>query len=324
MKPTPPLLRSSCGWACVHDAVRVKPMLASPAGTGGLPLGTGWSYEVKWDGFRAMARSERGRLRLDSRSGLQLLDRFPGLAGLHDVTADGTVLDGEVVALVDGVPSFEAVADSARHAGAQLVYVVFDVPVHAGADLTGRPLTRRREVLGGLDLPACAIGSQVFIDGAALLEVTRERGLEGVVAKRDASPYRPGVRSPDWVKLAHRRSRTALVGGWRADVASSTRVASLLLGARDGSGALRYLGRAGSGLSAALATRAAAALLEHPAEASPFAAAVPAAARTGVRWCAPEVVVQVAYRERTTAGVLRHPVVLGLRDDVGPDPWDQP
>ena len=299
-------------------------MLASPAGPGGLPLGAGWSYEVKWDGYRAMARSERGRLRLDSRSGLELLDRFPALGGLGDVTADGTVLDGEVVALVDGVPSFEAVADSARHARAQLVYVVFDVPVHAGVDLTAEPLGRRRDVLAGLDLPACSIGSQVFADGASLLQVTRERGIEGVVAKRDASPYRSGVRSPDWVKLAHRRSRTALVGGWRADTASSSRAASLLLGARDGAGSVRYLGRAGSGLSAALATRAAAALAEHAVDASPFDDAVPAAARVGVRWCAPEVVVQVAYRERTTAGVLRHPVVLGLRDDVGPDPWDQP
>ena len=310
--------------ASVHDAVGVKPMLASPAGTGGLPRGAGWSYEVKWDGYRAMARSERGRLRLDSRSGLELLGRFPTLGGLGDVTADGTVLDGEVVALVAGVPSFEAVADSTRHARAQLVYVVFDVPVHAGLDLTAEPLRSRRDVLTGLDLPACAIGSQVFTDGASLLQVTRERGIEGVVAKRDASPYRPGVRSLDWVKLAHRRSRTALVGGWRADTASSSRAASLLLGARDAEGSLRYLGRAGSGLSAALATRAATALAEHSVDASPFADAVPAAARAGVRWCGPEVVVQVAYRERTTGGLLRHPVVLGLRDDVEPDPWEQP
>jgi len=299
-------------------------MLASPAGSGGLPLGAGWSYEVKWDGYRAMARSERGRLRLHSRSGLDLLDRFPALGGLGEVTADGTVLDGEVVALVAGVPSFEAVADSARHARAQLVYVVFDVPVHAGVDLTAEPLRSRREVLTGLDLPACAIGSQVFSDGASLLQVTRERGIEGVVAKRDVSPYRPGVRSRDWVKLAHRRTRTALVGGWRADVTSSSRAASLLLGALDADGALRFVGRAGSGLSAALATRVADALTPHLADSSPFRDPVPSLARKDARWCAPAVVVQVAYRERTTGGVLRHPVVLGLRDDVEPDPWEQP
>jgi len=308
----------------MHDAVRVKPMLATPAGPGGLPLGDGWGYEVKWDGYRAMARTERGRLRLDSRSGLELVDRFPALHELADVTADGTLLDGEVVALVDGVPSFEAVADSARHGRAQLVYVVFDVPVHAGADVCAAPLVERRAILGGLELPACATRSQVFADGASLLDVTRERGIEGVVAKRDASTYRPGVRSPDWVKLAHRRTRTALVGGWRADTTSASRAASLLLGARDADGALRFLGRAGSGLSAALATRVATALAAHPVDGSPFDDPVPALARRDARWCAPAVVVQVAYRERTTGGVLRHPVVLGMRDDAEPDAWEQP
>ncbi len=308
----------------MHDAVAVKPMLASPAGPGGLPLGDGWSYEVKWDGYRAMARSERGRLRLDSRSGLELVDRFPALRELVAVTADGTLLDGEVVALVDGRPSFEAVADSARHGRAQLSYLVFDVPVHAGEVVTSRPLAERRGLLDGLQLPPCATRSQVFTDGSALLEVTRAQGLEGVVAKRDSSPYRPGVRSPDWVKLAHRRTRTALVGGWRADATSSTRAASLLLGAYDGDGAFRFLGRAGSGLSAALATRVVTALTPHPAPRSPFQEPVPAIARKDARWCEPVVVVQVAYRERTTVGVLRHPVVLGLRDDTGPDPWEQP
>lgn len=301
----------------------MKPMLASPAGPGGLPLGDGWSHEVKWDGFRAMARSERGRLRLDSRSGLELVDRFPALRELEAVTADGTLLDGEVVALVDGVPSFEAVADSAQHRRAQLVYVVFDVPVHAGKDVTAAPLTERRALLDDLDLPACAIRSQVFADGAALVEVTRDKGIEGVVAKRDSSPYRPGVRSPDWVKLAHRRTRTALVGGWRPDATSASRAASLLLGAHDDDGRLRFLGRAGSGLSAALATRVATALAAHPADRPPFDDPVPALARKDARWCEPAVVVQVAYRERTTAGVLRHPVVLGLREDVGADPWEQ-
>lgn len=304
--------------------VAMKPMLASPAGPSGLPAGPGWSFEVKWDGYRGMARHERGRARLVSRGGLDLADRFPTLGALGEVTADGTVLDGEVVALVDGRPSFEAVADSAAHAGAQLVFVVFDVPVLAGRDVCALPLTRRRAALDALDLPACAVRSQVFTDGASLWQVTRDQHLEGVVAKRDASPYRPGVRSPDWVKLAHRRTRTALVGGWRPDTASGARPASLLLGARDSTGALRLLGRAGSGLSAALAARVGAALAEHPADGSPFDDPVPAPVRRESRWCAPEVVVQVAYRERTAGGVLRHPVVLGLRDDVPADPWEVP
>lgn len=302
----------------------MKPMLATAAGPSGLPVGDGWSYEVKWDGYRAMAGSDSGRLVLTSRSGGRLAERFPALADLAGATADGTVLDGEVVAMVDGVPSFEAVADSAAHRHAQLVFVVFDVPVRSGTDVCARPLTERRRLLDEVALPACAVRSQVFTDGAGLLAVTREQGLEGVVAKRDRSPYRPGVRSPDWLKLAHRRTRTALVGGWRPDTASASRPASLLLGAHDADGALRFLGRAGSGLSAALAGRVGQALAAHETDAPPFDDPVPALARRDVRWCAPEVVVQVAYRERTTGGVLRHPVVLGLRDDVPADRWEQP
>jgi bifunctional non-homologous end joining protein LigD len=88
--------------------------------------------------------------------------------------------------------------------------------------------------------------------------------------------------------------------------------------------ALRFLGRAGSGLSASLATRVATALAAHPVPRSPFDDPVPATARKDARWCEPVVVVQIAYRERTTGGVLRHPVVLGLRDDAVPDAWEQP
>jgi bifunctional non-homologous end joining protein LigD len=291
-----------------------------------LPSGPVWSHEVKWDGYRVMVEPAPDRpgsgaaMRLLSRTGQDLTARFPTLAALQAVVADGTVLDGEVVSLLGGRPDFAALAGG-DPAGTVRV-VVFDVPVLGGTDVCREPLQARRQMLQTLDLPPCAVRSEVFDDGRALLHATAEQGMEGVVAKRLASPYRPGVRSPDWRKHAHRRHRTVLVGGWRPAEGRSDQAASLLVGAPDTAGDLRFLGRAGSGIGAALAGRLAETLTRAARDTSPFADTVPAPDRRGARWCEPSLVIEVAYRERTGSGRLRHPVVLGVREDHDPDPWE--
>jgi bifunctional non-homologous end joining protein LigD len=306
-------------------------MLPVPVAADELPSGPDWGHEVKWDGYRILVERPhepgaaggraRGGLRLLSRTGQDLTARFPALADLAAVVADGTVLDGEVVSMVGGRPDFSALA--AGDPAGTVRAVLFDVPVLAGADVCREPLTARREMLSGLDLPACAMVSELFDDGPALLAATAEQRLEGVVAKRLASPYRPGVRSPDWRKHAHRLTRTVLVGGWRPAEGRRDEVASLLLGAPDDTGAVRYLGRAGSGISAAMSTRLARLLGACPGRSTPpFADAVPALDRRGALWCEPTLVVEVAYREVTGSGRLRHPVVLGVREDHEPDPWE--
>lgn len=302
-------------------------MLPVPVTAAELPAGSDWSHEVKWDGYRVMVHRSDGRggrsgVSLLSRTGQDLTARFPALAPLVDVVADGTVLDGEVVSLVAGRPDFEALA-SGDPAGT-VVAVLFDVAVLAGGDVCREPLDVRRQMLAALDLPGCAMRSDVFTDGAALLAATREQGVEGVVAKRLSSPYRPGVRSPDWRKHAHRSSRSALVGGWRAADGQADQAASLLLAAHDSAGALRLLGRAGSGISGPLGRRLAELLRACAAPAPPFDEVVPALDRRGAQWCEPRVVVEVAYRERSRSGRLRHPVVLGVREDHDPDPWEAP
>ena len=297
----------------------------------GLPRGPEWAFEVKWDGVRVLAEVVGGRVRLLSRSGRDVTVAYPeldALAALPDV-----MLDGEVVALQSGLPSFAALAarmhvlDAARAAAlarAQPVtYLVFDLLRLERDDLTRRPLRERRELLQSLPLAAPAQLSPAYDDGAALLEATREQGLEGVLAKRWSSRYEPGRRSTAWLKLAHRRSRAAVVAGWRPEPASA-RLGSVLLAAPDAEGALQYLGRAGSGLAGALGERLRMLLEPHARTASPLAVPVPAADRTGTRWVEPEVVVDVAYLLRTDTGRLRHPVVRGVRDDVGADAWEQP
>ncbi|MFP5068946.1 non-homologous end-joining DNA ligase [Pseudonocardia nantongensis] len=301
-------------------------MLATP---GPLPTGDGWSFEVKWDGMRVLASVTEGAepaLRLRTRSGRDVTANFPELAGLTELAPD-VVLDGEVVLLDGGVPSFAALAHrmqgvvgSAVAERRPVTFMVFDVLRLYGVELLDRPLTERRATLERLDLAGVAHvePSPLYPDGAALLEVTAQRGLEGVVAKRGASPYRPGRRSPDWVKVAHRHSQSCLVGGWRPEKGAGGRIGALLLGI-PGTDGLEFAGRVGSGLAGSAVQQVLTGRLGPlEAPASPFAEPLPRVDASGARWCEPTVVVEVAHLGRTAAGRLRQPVFRGVRDDVDP------
>lgn len=310
----------------------LQPMLATPArGLSGLPRGPQWAYEVKWDGVRALADTAGGRLRLWSRNGNDVTLAYPELAGLASVP--DAVVDGEIVAMAGGVPSFAALAERmhVREAGRAaalarsqpVTFVAFDVLRWAGRDVTHLTYDERRALLERLPAVDHVQPSPVYTDGDALWQVTLDHGLEGVVAKLRRSTYQPGRRSRDWVKLPHRRTRAALVGGWREETTGTGRLGAVLLGARDGEGALRYLGRAGSGLAGALAAAVRTTLAEHGRDSSPFDDAVPAVDARGTHWCEPLVVVDTFYLSRTPGGRLRQPVVRGIRTDVGADPWEQ-
>ncbi|MFF1529083.1 DNA ligase [Cellulomonas sp. NPDC058312] len=308
--------------------------VASVTGSARLPDGPEWRYEVKWDGVRVLADTRGERLRLLGRNGADAAAAYPELDALADVLPPGTVVDGEVVAMRDGVPSFPALAermhvrDRARAAAlarrTPVTYVVFDVPVLAGEDLTARPFTERRAALDDLALPDHVQRSPVYEDGDLLWEATLAQGLEGVVAKRARSPYRPGVRSPDWVKAVHRRTRTALVGGWRPESTGSGRLGAVLLGAPDAGGDVRFLGRAGSGIAGPLARDLTALLGPLARAGSPFADRLDPVDVRGTVWVDPVLLLDVRYLARTPSGRLRQPVVRGLRDDTTVDPWEQP
>lgn len=308
------------------------PMLATPAPSPGvLPRGQDWSFEVKWDGVRAIADTTGDSLRLWSRNEREITVAYPELAGL--VALPKVVLDGEIVQLADGRPSFAALAErmhvrDGRRAlalaeRAPVTYLVFDVLHAGGAGLVGLSYDERRAVLDALELPDHVEVSPAYDDGASLWSITAEHGLEGVVAKRRSSTYRPGRRSPDWVKSAHHHARAALVGGWRGESTGTGRLGALLLGAPDDDGQVRYLGRAGSGLTGALATTLTNVLAQTGRATSPFADEVPAEDARGATWCDPVVVVDCRYLARTPNGRLRQPVIRGIRTDTEADPWER-
>jgi bifunctional non-homologous end joining protein LigD len=301
----------------------MRPMLATK-GTH-VPRGGEWLHEVKWDGIRVIVDVAEGAVRLWSRNENDVSVAYPelqGLAGLgHDVR-----LDGEVVALADGVPRFSAIADrmhvrNARRAEelAQVnpvTLIVFDLLGVDGSDVMGRPLSERRARLDALGVhgPGWQVPA-TYDDGVMLLEATKAQGLEGVVSKKRSSIYVPGRRSADWLKFPHRPTVSYVVGGWRLETDSESRLGAVLVGQPTSAG-LSYRGRVGSGIAGKVGQLLVDVLAPLTADRSPFCDEVPRVDAKGTTWVRPEVVVEIAALGLTPAMRLRQPSYRGLRQDL--------
>ncbi|TML64192.1 MAG: DNA ligase [Actinobacteria bacterium] len=301
------------------------------ARTGTLPTDDErWGFEVKWDGVRAIAYVDDGGATFESRNLLDLTPRYPELAGLAAALAGRrAVLDGEIVAFDDeGRPSFQqlqsrlnvgspvAVRELAQRV--PVCYVVFDVVWLDGDDLTKLTYEERRRRLEELALNGPAWQTPAYHpgDGEALLEATRERGLEGVMAKRLDSTYTPGRRSPAWVKVKNVRGQELVVGGWcPGEGRRENRIGSLMLGHYDGD-RLRYAGNVGTGFTEKELDRLATVLEPLRRSTSPFDP--PPGIRKRCVFVEPEVVVEVAFNEWTRDGTLRQPSYKGQRIDKNP------
>ncbi len=298
-------------------------MLATAVST--LPTGDGWAYEFKWDGVRALIDVAEGRVRLASRAGNDITKGYPELVEQAREVGDA-LLDGEIVAFVDGRPSFERLQQRMHVRGAELprlvdsvpvTFVVFDVLRRFGVDLTARPFAERRATLDRFaeEHPGWTL-SPVFDDGPATLEVARAHGLEGVVAKRLAAPYRPGARTDEWCKVRFEHRGEFAVIAWEAAPEHPATLSSVVLGVqRDGE--LQYAGRVGSGISGRVAADLKRRLTPQDA---PAVDGVPAPLRQRrLTWVRPEVVVDVVFTCWTGDRVLRQPVFKGIRTDKGVD-----
>jgi bifunctional non-homologous end joining protein LigD len=308
----------------------IEPMLAR---SGDLPDGDGWAFEIKWDGVRAIAYAEGGRLRLASRRANNITARYPELRELGRVLGTHeAVLDGEVVAFDDnGRPSFQRLQRRMHLTSESLVrrlsvsepvvYVVFDLLFLDGHSTLELTYEQRRKLLLELDLngPAWQTPAHHVGDGAALLAASRAQGLEGIVAKRLDCPYTPGKRTGGWVKVKNVRRADVVVGGWVEGEGGRTgRLGALAVGWYDDDGELYYGGRVGSGFTDAELTRVGRLLAPLARDSSPFTAGETKPPKE-VHFVAPELVAAVEYGDITDAGTLRHPRYKGLRDDLAPD-----
>lgn len=302
-------------------------MLAT-AGTH-VPSGEDWCHEVKWDGVRALATVGRAGVRLTSRNGNDITGAWPELTAPPSGGVIGDqVVDGEIIALNErGLPDFRVLAERIHVRKATTVarlaervpatYMAFDLLRHDGEDIIGKPLTERRARLAGLDLGSS--GWQVpgtYDDGGMLFDATKSQGLEGIVSKRRDSRYRPGERTQQWLKFAHRHRASYVVGGWRPQT-GGIHLAALLVGQPTAAGLL-YRGRVGSGIGSKQSRVLAELVARLTRSSSPFADEVPKVDAQGTTWIEPVLVVDIDTHgsgyER-----LRQPSYQGIRSDLAPE-----
>lgn len=299
----------------------MRPMLATRGRS--VPPGDDWLHEIKWDGYRALAHVRDGAVRMTSRTEKDMSASFPEFEALGTLP-DGVILDGEIVVFSEGVPLIHGVAErfqvQNRQRAARLAetypatLMVFDVLECLGQSVLGQPLEERRRLLDALPLGETEVAriSPTYPDGAALLEAARAQSLEGIVSKRRGSIYRPGVRSPDWLKFPLREQASFVVGGFRWERGGG-RVGSLLIGEPTEDG-LVYRGRVALAVPARTERAMAEQLQNGRAPASPF---VETPAEEGdAEWVSPLIVVDVEFLDRTPDGRLRHPVYVTQRLDL--------
>jgi bifunctional non-homologous end joining protein LigD len=337
---------------------RIVPMLSQ---TGELPPDPGrWSFEVKWDGVRAIAYVQPGRLRLESRNLNEITDAYPEVRGLlAELGMHEAVLDGEIVTFdysdpAQPRPSFERLqrrmhvttpaAVRRLMSSHPVVYAIFDLLFLDGHSLMELPYRERRERLEALELggPAWRVPTVHTGQGEALLEATREQGLEGIMAKRLDSCYEPGRRTGAWLKIKHTMRQELVIGGWIPGEGRRTeRIGALLMGYYDGERFV-YAGRVGTGFTERSLSELQKRLEPYRRPSSPFAARTGAKASGRTKGSAiprnavfvePCVVAEIELREWTSEGVMRAPSFKGTREDraprevvleAGPGTVDQP
>jgi len=308
----------------------VRPMLAT---AGQMPADDdAFGYELKWDGVRAVVYVDGDSVRTLTRNDREVAATYPELRGLGKAL-DGrpAVLDGEIVAFDDaGRPDFgtlqarmhvtkSAEVERLRNA-VPVQYLLFDLMHLDGRSTLRTPYADRRVLLEGLALagPSWQVPPYFLGGGADLLAASRERGLEGVVAKRLDSGYVPGRRSEAWVKVKNVRTQEVVIGGWKpGEGRRAGTIGSLLLGVHAEPG-LVYAGHVGTGFSEGTLVDLRGRLAPLERSGSPFADVVPRQFAKDARWVEPELVAEVAFTEWTRDGRLRHPSYRGLRVDKAP------
>lgn len=278
-----------------------------------------WQYEIKFDGYRLLARLEKSKVRLYTRNGNDWTHKLSALAAaLTPLASKSTWLDGEIVVLNDkGIPDFQALqgAFDQAHTG-NIVYYVFDMPYRDGYDLREVPLVERQQwlksILAEFTSPLLRFSDIFEAAGGDLLASACRLGLEGVIGKRKSGHY-ISRRSADWIKLKCLQRQEFVIGGFTDPQGGRVGLGSLLLGVYDDAGRLNYAGNVGTGFNTKTLGEIRSKLDAVAHTATPFAG------KTGLEskahWVRPELVAEVSFGEWTKAGHVRHSVFHGLRID---------
>lgn len=281
-----------------------------------------WIFEVKWDGYRAVAEIKNGDLRLYSRNGLSFMRLYPTVALALMKIEEDIVLDGEIVVLNDNnKPDFQKLQQFGDHQNLPIQYYVFDCLSYRGKSLTNLPLTERKKIAQEVIPPSDIIkySDHVRGNGTDFFKRIIKMDLEGMIAKRANSLYYTGRRSNDWLKIKNHNTQEAIITGYTAPRRSRPYFGALVLGIRNENGKLQYIGHTGTGFTNDLLKEIYNKLQPLKRKTSPFDKKIPV--NSQVTWVEPVLTCQLKFTEITADGILRHPVFMGLRiDKNGNDP----
>jgi bifunctional non-homologous end joining protein LigD len=297
--------------------------------------GPDWLFEIKWDGYRAVAFIEAAKVRLVSRNQNELTQRYPELKDLPKfVKAKNAILDGEVVALDDqGRPSFSLMQQrtgfrpgarrGVSNADVPVLYYAFDLLYLDGEDWRRVPLEDRKKKLASILITGDSLRYSDHYEqqGKALFEIAREKGLEGILAKRRDSLYHER-RSSEWLKIKIRHRLECVIGGYTKPEGTRAHFGSIVLGLYEKQARLIHVGQAGSGFNQKSLSEISKLLTQLETKQKPFYGEVEALRQ--VTWVKPQLVAEIEYAEWTEGAnggsgpKLRAPVFLGLRDDKDP------
>jgi bifunctional non-homologous end joining protein LigD len=274
-----------------------------------------WIFEVKWDGYRAVAEIRDGDVSLYSRNLLSLNEKFPPIVDALRECRFAAVLDGEIVAVDDrGQPDFQMLQNYRKSGSGHLLYYVFDLLYFQGHDLTGLPLLRRKELLKEL-LPSASrirFSDHVGKEGVLFFNVVREKGLEGIIAKHARSAYQVGKRSRRWLKVKTQLTQEGVIAGFTAPRGGRKDFGALVLGLFEGD-ELIYIGHSGGGFGAETLRKIHERLRPLVQKECPFK--IEPKTNAPATWIRPELVCEVAFSGWTEDAVMRHPVFLRMRED---------
>lgn len=284
-----------------------------------------WEFEVKWDGYRAIATMDGDFVSLHSRNHQSFASKFPPVFESIKAWGIRAVVDGEVVAVNDdGIANFHRLQNWRSAKDGMLLYYVFDLPWYDGKDMTKLPLADRKAVLQHI-LPKKSLirnGYSVKAEGIAFFDAAKKLGLEGMIAKRADSPYRPGDRSKDWLKIKTQQRQEVVICGYTRNEGTSKLFSALLLGVYENE-KLRYVGKVGTGFTDQEQRELMHQFKRIARKTSPFATTPEydkvsryrKATNAEAFWVRPTLVCEVRYTAVTAEGVFRHPTYVGLRED---------
>jgi len=291
----------------------IKPMLATPAKE---PFDhPDWIFEMKWDGYRAVAEIKGGSVSLYSRNLISFNQRFSPITDSLKKFRFEAVLDGEIVVVDDqGQPDFQKLQDYRKSGRGHLLYYVFDLLHFEGHDLTGLPLLRRKELLKKIlpSSPNIRFSDHVEKEGVLFFKVVKEKGLDGIMAKHSQSAYRPGMRSRQWLKVKTHLTQEGVIAGFTEPKGGRKNFGALVLGVYDGD-ELIFVGHTGGGFSAETLREVRERLNPLIRKKCPFT--VEPKTNTPVTWVKPELVCEVVFHGWTDEGLMRQPVFSRLRED---------